>query len=391
MRSTEKSDHLNPLEVVFIGHLTPMGEFGAGSSVAGNQVQMQILQELTIQSKPGRVDCFAMQAMPAWPRGPLFARSIVEPSVNFIGFVNLMILKHIVFALRVFLLLRQTRPKLTLQYNSYLFENFSLMAYRATQRKSVSALIIQDVHVDPEICFLSKRGWRALSERLSLFVARKFDFIVPISWSIISDFNFSPEKCMVFQGGATDFALSLIGDADEKLSDFAVFAGALEPHNGVDKLINRWLENDIDAVLHIFGRGSLTELAKDAARGSRRVVFHGFVAEELIQQWQRKAQWNFCLRYSLGLNQEYFFPSKLFNVLCAPGAVLINKIHGVPDEIYRHVHLVNDDLSNLGAVLTLAKESASVSCITARRQVVLSSHSWSSCIKRVIVAQRSNK
>lgn len=385
---TVEKDSQGETEVVLVGHLTPSKKFGAGSSVAGNQVQLQILQQLSVHAAPGKARCYAMEAMPAWPRGPLIAPTVADSAVTFIGYLNLMVLKHLVFSLRLLFLLLRKKPRLTVQYNSYLFENCILIIYRLVRRKSVAALIIQDVHVDPEIGLFSKRGLRALSEKLSLYVARQFDFLVPISPSIVSDFNLPADRCEIFQGGATEFALNFMGAKNECQEDFAVFAGALEPHNGVDKLIKRWQQDDIGAVLHIFGRGSLTKMATLAAMDTKKIVFHGFASEETVQAWQQRARWNFCFRYSVGLNQRYFFPSKLFNILCAPGAVLANDFFNLPLKIRRYICLIHDDFSNLAEQLKAAEEIMAPDIVASRRQEVISSHSWNACVGKIMNAKR---
>lgn len=375
------------MKAVFIGHFAPLSRaLEHASSAAGNQVQRQIADELARRCGSARAACFSMTPQPFWPRGPLLSSSETEGSIEFLGYLNLPVLKHLLFSLRLFGHLLATRPQLCLQYNSYLFENLTLLLYRLLRQGSGVAIIIQDIHVAPDAPMLSKAGLRSLSERASLFLSRFFDMIVPISREIVEDFGMNPNKCLVFQGGITEFGARLMnGPNDEALADVGVFAGALEPYNGIDLLIERWQTDGIETVLHVFGRGSLAERVKQAAKGCGNIVYHGFQPEHLVLAWQRCARWNFCLRYSAGINQTYFFPSKLFNIVCAPGVVVVNDFQALPTSIKAHLCVVRDDLLDLAVRLRNSSVLSSPARVTARRQIVQAEHNWGSCVQQVLL------
>ena len=372
------------MKIVFIGHFAPeSSSIDIASSAAGNQVQRQILKELESQAG-SEVICYAMSPAPAWPRGPLISRSRLESSADFIGYLNLPVLKHFIFSVRLLLRLFCSRPELCLQYNSYFFENLILLIYRFIKPSCFLSIIIQDIHIDKIAARFSQSGLRSMSERLSLVLVRSFQLIVPISSSIISDFRLDPSRCFVFQGGVTFFAEQLMRERQVAFSDIGVFAGSLEPYNGIDRLVDRWLSSGIDYTLHVFGRGSLQHHVENAAQRSDKVVFHGLQPEEVILQWLLKARWNFCLRFSDGLNQEYFFPSKLFNIVCAPGAVVVNDFHALPTSLHEFIGIVLDDLSDLPEVLVSASGVSSLSCVEQRRKIVQSNHCWRACIDQIL-------
>jgi glycosyltransferase involved in cell wall biosynthesis len=372
------------MKTVFIGHFSPTTNFGnPAASAAGDQVQRQIIKELQDHTC-GDTIIYSMSPIPAWPRGELITRSQHENAVEYIGYLNAPVLKHLVFSVRLMMRLFRSRPALCIQYNSYFFENLILLLFRLFRPACFLATIIQDIHIEKGIFQISRRGLRSLSERLSLGLSRSFDLIVPISSSIITDFKFDPSRCFVFQGGITAFAAQLMYARQGPLADIGVFAGALEPYNGIDRLINQWLTCGIEHTLHVFGRGSLKNHVEQAAKCSDKIVFHGLQPEEIILQWQLKARWNFCLRYSEGLNQEYFFPSKLFNVVCAPGAVIGNDFYALPSSLREHMGIVSDDLSDLPSVLTHAAKISSLARLEERREIVKSKHNWRSCIDQIV-------
>ncbi|GAB4560819.1 MAG: hypothetical protein Tsb007_24640 [Rhizobacter sp.] len=374
------------MKTAFVGHYAPLSKaMEQASSAAGNQVQRQIGEEVSKLCGANHAALYSMTPHPTWPRGPLVSPSMIEGPTLFIGYLNLPALKHLIFASRLFARLIKTRPSFCLQYNSYLFENLAVLIYRWCGARRTIGIIIQDIHVQKGAHLWSKRGIKSLVERASLRLARQFDVIAPISHAIIGDFNFDPAKCTVFQGGITKFAEELMDDpAPPTLTDIGVFAGALERHNGIDRLVDRWIADDIVHPLHIFGRGSLTEYVEQSARRCERIVFHGFQPEDVILEWQRRARWHFCLRYSVGLNEAYFFPSKLFNIVCSAGIVVVNDFHGLPSTIRDHLCVVPDDLGNLARQLEESRPLGSPMHVKQRREMVRAAHSWSSCVQQVI-------
>lgn len=375
------------MKASFVGHFAPVSRaLAPASSAAGNQVQRQVAAELSRRGAPDPVACYAMTPAPAWPRGPLVSPSEREGPVEFIGYPNLPAVKHLIFAIRLLLRLLRDRPGFVLQYNSYLLENLALLAYRALRSRVVLGIIVQDVHVEPGAGLLSRAGIRSMTERASLHLAGLFDRAAPISTEIIRDFGFDPERAAVFQGGITEFGAALLECMEPPDPSLAVFAGALEPHNGIGPLLDRWLADPSLPTLHVFGRGSLSERVARAASGDARIVYHGLQPEAVVMDWQRRAAWNICLRYSDGINQTYFFPSKLFNILCAPGVVVVNDFHALPQTLRPHLCVVPDDLGSLGDSMRDALHLTSPDRVRARRDVVRARHSWQACIDRMYPA-----
>ena len=95
-----------------------------------------------------------------------------------------------------------------------------------------------------------------------------------------------------------------------KLLPIAVFAGRLEKYNGIDKLINFWNKYITDFELHVYGSGSYESQVIKKAKANSKIKFFGLVSDKEIFQVQLNSAVNICLRYSIGLNQNYFFPSK---------------------------------------------------------------------------------
>lgn len=374
------------LRVAVIGHFAPRAEaLGGASSPAGNQVQRQIFAELHELPWVACAEGWVMAPEPSWPRGRLFVRSCEEGSIHFLGFLNLPLVKHLFFSIQLMLALVSSRPQVCVQYNSYFFENLALLLYRVVRRRTALGIIIQDLHIIDVRSPFSLGALRSRWESWSLRSAREFDVIVPISSQIVDEFQLDPARCMVFQGGVTDFAKRLAeSEVPGQLGNFGVFAGALERYNGIDRLLQAWTASQMPESLHVFGKGSLQQYVQDAAKRDPRIVFHGFQTDTEILPWLMTARWNFCLRYSEGLNQSYFFPSKLFNILSAPGWPVVNHFVGIPESLRGSLIYVDEDLSNLPTALSSCGTTPAASKVQARRNLLLSQFSWTACVAKLL-------
>jgi glycosyltransferase involved in cell wall biosynthesis len=380
------------MRVAFLGHFAPIIRSSErASSVAGNQVQRQIFENICQINSGGKNMCYAMEPKPAWPDGPIIVKSEYEESISFIGYVNIPILKHVIFAIRLLVLLIINRYDFCLQYNSYVFENLALIISRNSGLVKRIAIIVQDIHVVSDVGFLSKCQLRSCIEYASLVLARRFNTIVPINKAIIDDFHLPRNRCLVFKGGATRFALEIIEMAPVFLEDYGVFAGALEPYNGVNRLIEKWIADKIQYPLHIFGRGSLTQYVEQKSKENSSIIYHGFQPEKTIMEWQKRAMWNFCLRYSIGINESYFFPSKFFNIVCSEGVPMVNNFDGLDGCICNYVGILRDDLTDLSSKLEACRSLADRNSVSKRREIIISQYSWNNCVKKILLRNSDSK
>lgn len=371
------------MKYLFIGHFSHLkNEDSVASSAAGNQVQREIFKVM-YEHTNSNTQCYSMNPLPFWPRGPLIVQSKSERNIYFIGYINLPIIKHFSFSLILLFKVLLLKPLMCVQYNSYFFENLALLVYRFFNKSAILVSIIQDVNIVKNAFVISRQYLRSFSEFLALRLARRFNYTVAISEAIIFDFKFDASRCFVFQGGATNFTEELMTAKQNTIEEISVFAGSLEPYNGTDKLVNYWLSNEIGHALHIFGKGSLQPYVEQMAKITNKIIYHGHKSEEIIKHWQCKAKWNFCLRYSIGLDQKYFFPSKFFNVVCAPGGVIVNNFYGLPDPFRMELNIVKDDLSDLFDIMVNTENNTTLDKVARRRNIVQSSHSWSACIQKL--------
>lgn len=372
------------LRIAFVGAFEPITDpSNAATSAAGNLVQCEILEALKNRTHYSDTDVSAVSHRPlrAWPYGPCYSRASRIDSVDLPGFVNLPVLKHVIFGVSLFFWLLKNKPNLVIAYNPGPFETLAFLVCRLLSSNLFAASIIQDIHTGAG----KLKSIRALSDCFSMALARRLDLVIPISPFIIEDFSLRKDRAIVFRGGMTRQSRELLSAEPEDLEPYAVFAGALEPYNGLDILLSKWTKVEGDLVLHVFGKGSLSSLASEWSQRTARIVYHGFAHEDIITRWQAKAAVNFCFRYSKGINQRYFFPSKFFNVLAAPGAVVANRFDGFPADVADYCYLVNDDLSNLPEIIqTALSRKDSTEDLAARRKWLEVNAEWGSLLQRIL-------
>lgn len=370
--------------MIFIGHFSPKNQLDPlAASGAGEKVQRQILDELVSAAVPGEVTCISMRPIPAWPNGPLLSSGVQEGCIEFPSYLNLPAIKHLIFGLKIYFALVKKSSARCVVYNAYFWENVFLFIYSRINPKTKIAIIIQDVHVG-EAPIFSRRWIVSKISSISVRISGAFNLVVPISDAIASDFKIDRSKYFVFQGAATSSAEKLLKTPAAEVEDFAVFAGALERYNGVDLLVEQWVQKRIQHPLHVFGRGSLSPLVELAAKNSEYVIYHGFRSDDFVADYQKNARWNFCFRFSIGINQSYFFPSKLFNISLAPGLVVVNDFKSFPQEIMSLVIVVSDDLRDLARAIEKSVDFDLADSSRKRREVILRKYSWKTCVNELL-------
>lgn len=346
-------------------------------SIAGDLVQREIISDFQKINNDNSFYFLALEPQPTWPKGDLFCKGGFEDNGKFVGYINLPILKNLIFMFFIFIY--SLRFKNVVQYNSYFFENIGIL-FSSIFVRNKKIIILQDYRVGGDFSKLA-----ICYDIVSNKLLKYFDIIVPVSNMLAMNLNIS-DKSIIFKGGITapgyQFYKKDLNNCSEK---FAVFAGALEKHNGIDKLINFWVSNNIDIPLHIFGRGKLSSYVLNNSN-NRNIIYHGFSSQETVSKWQEKAFLNFCLRYSEGLNEEFFFPSKFFNLCCCPGILVFNNFKNLPDFFVNDsIGLLSDDWSNLLFLLDLNPKSIDVMTeVERRRSFILKYHTWYAILNKIL-------
>lgn len=382
----------NKFRINFVGAFSGQCESNAATSAAGDQVQFEITTALIRLGSEhcATLDAISLYPIRTFPFGRLLWRGLRDGYIYMPPFLNIAGVKRFVFSLYLFGFLIRKKPHLVVKYNISIFEAVSLLFYRLLRSEVYLVAIVQDVHIQKNNNLLIKT--MQYFELISLRLVSRFDMLIPISKKIANDFLFHENKTRVFNGGLTRQGRRLLADCGRNIEPYAVFAGALTPYNGIELLIKRWIIDEIDFKLHIFGKGVSEEFVINESVKSKNIIFHGFKSEEEVGDWQKKALINFCLRYSDGIDAGYFFPSKLFNVICAPGLVMANNFEGFPSDLQKYCIMLNDDLSDLSDKINEAKTFSKLSELRELRRVwIMHNGDWNTIVSDIFERTKSRR
>ncbi|OEY65159.1 hypothetical protein BG841_00875 [Marinobacter sp. X15-166B] len=155
-----------------------------------------------------------------------------------------------------------------------------------------------------------------------------------------------------------------------------VFAGALEKHNGICKLLDAWKVIPDNYELIVYGKGGLKQYVAEIAQSLPNVTYRGYANKDVIHQEMMQSDFNVCFRFSDGIDERFFFPSKFFSVNCYPGFALVNNFSGLPREFQEVGFVINDDMSNIVEVLESKVMDLKKKTVK-RQEYLFGNYSWS--------------
>ena len=366
----------NKENIVFFGALSHLGKGNKAYAASANQVQLEIIKNIINEFDDFSFEFFGFNPNRAWPFSNIFIKENKNKSFNYHSYLNIIGLREVHILFKRINYIISKHPKYIFFYNISFIDSFFVFILKLLLRIKV-VLFVQDVN--------QKNVFELLINKIKYRLVSHFELIIPISKKIIEDFKLPSEKCIIFQGGCTEIAFkmqTLCKNKKNKLLPIAVFAGRLEKYNGIDKLINFWDKYITDFELHIYGSGSYESQVIKKAKGNSKIKFFGLVSDKEVFQVQLNSAVNICLRYSIGLNQNYFFPSKIFNLMSAPGTTVINSFNNIPVEMTEYCNMLEKDFSNLKNILN---DSLLFDNINYRKRLnYLNSHaSWNLLIKEI--------
>ncbi|GGI71338.1 hypothetical protein GCM10007978_06600 [Shewanella hanedai] len=320
--------------------------FGSG---AGAKVQCEIINSL--RSNNNDFKALVMPEVPSWPSSKLFIKSdVVGDYIRFMPILNISFLKRFVFFVQVLIFLFKNKPSSIFFYNSSLLSCVFSYIFRFFGCKRV--LILQDVHVPNFKSFSSYLNPKNIIYYTYLkFLPFCYDYFIPITESCISELNLPSARSEVFAGAVPLHRLNQIKSKSSTSGNYAVFAGAIEPYNGIDLLLENWPRTDDSFKIHVFGTGSVAEYVSRMGKVNPNIVYHGFKSPEVVDEYLLNSKINFCFRYSKVICQNYFFPSKFFDLINLSGFLVCNRFENIPYELSDYVIFSNDDLTDIPQII----------------------------------------
>tara|TARA_R110001592_G_scaffold45986_2_gene146679 strand:- start:8190 stop:9308 length:1119 start_codon:yes stop_codon:yes gene_type:complete len=354
---------------VFVGAFNPVAlDMLESSSGAGAKVQYEIIR--AISAKTTTLTSLVMQEVRTWPFSKFYVKGKCIDGINFLPLVNLFFLKKIFFAIYVLIYLFVYKPKTVYFYNTSSSMNVCMFLLGFLSRKQVKVLIIQDLHslkkLNLENCYRIDKVIEYYCCKLTRY---SFDYCIPITKQLGAHLNFPDSRCFPFLGGMTGEIPN-----EPSVRNFAVFAGALEKYNGLDFLLDAWTRLDVKMELHIFGSGRLNAVAMSYADNNENIIYHGFKSPLIVNKYIRTASVNFCFRYSRGIDEEFFFPSKFFDVIINRGLVVCNRFKNLPEDFEKYIYFVDDNFTELSSIVQRSQKLPSF--CDERVELAIQNYSW---------------
>lgn len=364
------------MKVLFLGHFSSFKFAEVGASPAGDFVQRGIIDSLnslphlelkSISQRPSR----------AWPNGAFYLKGCCD-GYGFYPFIfNLPLVREVAFALQCLFFLIKFRPEKIVQYNSYFFLNILVVLYSLFFRAD-SIIILQDYRTG---------NFFSISQRIHDFLAgifvRFYSLTIPVTKDLGCRLKIDVDRIYVFPGAMEhEVPVRIKTEKNEKINKVVLFAGALEDYNGISRLLKIWSEMPKFLVLHIYGGGSKLSLVRDFAEIHCNIIYGGYTTKNEVHKKMAHSDFNVCFRFSEGLDDRFFFPSKFFSVNCYQGFVLINKFSNIPEEYDSCEFMVRDDFSNLSEILQADKNLLDKVTIC-RQDLLFDKFNWRTLFERV--------
>lgn len=381
----------NNIILFFSEYLKNVNLASEAYSPAGCQAQAEILNQLSkntfLQQQGYRIINIAHAPFPLWPHGPAFVNlSSTQKNTVLTPYLNVFPFRSVIRASHIIYFCLKYNPVVIIIYNTTLLQSLALLVVQRLFKVKIAA-VIQDIVLPP-----TRRPEDIVIRRANIFaikLTRFFNLLIPISNQISLDFALPAQKTFTFHGGVTRQTRDILQLSSklsyQDLKKRAVFAGTLEPYNGVDVLVNAWIHERIPFKLYIFGQGTLKEKVTDlCAKSNGNVVYMGNKQESVVSEWIATSMFNICLRYPLGIHETYFFPSKLFNLLAARGSLICNDFANLPVAIKDKSYVYTDSFlqtinSSLATPLPVLEKN-----YLARKDILKQCHDWSTAISIIV-------
>jgi glycosyltransferase involved in cell wall biosynthesis len=268
----------------------------------------------------------------------------------FVGFVNLMILKHVsrlltLLALSPVIAIRQ-RARFMLVHGSHTPFMLTAILCKLTFRVRIAILLTDQHGRDVPSDGWAGRLFRALDSWLMRFLLQRFDAHICLSPAFVSKFGL--RNVFVVPGILNEnFKASVAANSKfKKSSEYfdIIFAGGVATENGVDRLVRAFGRIvDSRVRLFVFGAGPLVGDVESASRRDTRIHYGGVLHGEALTRA--------LLAGSLLINPrpvgdefaQTSFPSKLIEYMATGVPTLTTRLLGIPDEVRDFFYLIDGD------------------------------------------------
>ena len=328
-------------ELAYVGTVVPdIAEFrNRAFSPAGNMFQENLLSGLQAEgTTPSLV--LSCRPVPAFPRSSRLAvraerrRLGSGIPLHLLPFINVSPLKQLGVGVAVFCSLlwwgwkhRASRTRIVYTYNLTVPPGlFTLLAARCIGALAVAS--VNDI-CEPGESAPRRWAWR-LDYMLHRFLLPRFDALVVVNANIIEDFAPRARYSLVEGGLTPEMAVEpgFLKESARPDRFTVVFAGRLEALNGVEVMLQAISQLEGERYRFVLaGEGPLSDAVRQAAKKDSRIEYLGLLKVHDLLSIYKQADVLISMRLTKALRTNYFFPSKLMEML-ASGTPVISTCTG---------------------------------------------------------------
>lgn len=271
-------------------------------------------------------------------------------------FINLLFLKHIT---RFFACLsiiawwvlknKQEQNKVILLHGVHSPYMYAALIIRRFVRVKVVTIVTDPpgMQLPGEGCLI--KSLRRLDVYLITKSLQSMDGLISLTKQLVM--YYAPTVPSIIVEGilnAEDYSASNISSSkcelEQENSFVILYAGGLQPENGLELLLNAFLQiEDPSFRLLILGKGDFANQIKTASQIDDRIVFKGFCAPNEVKKLACTAAVLINPRLSNQEFTQFSFPSKTIEYMASGRPVISTKLPGIPEEYFSHLIILEKE------------------------------------------------
>ena len=339
MGSTKYDGDIPMAHVIYAGHFVREDQVNAfkGPAVSGNRMQLGIFKAI---EKKCELSLIATTPIASYPRekaifvhgetAELYEGAIYTkiPFINIFGIKQLTQICSLHRALRR--VVKNRENAVIVNYNPYV--EIAIPTLRFAKRHKVKTVcIVADIPVTiPKSYNFIKKFFRKIEIKNYYRFIEKYDGLVVLNKQVVSQFA-DGKRFYLMDGGVTEQEIwdAVILPPEQHYNDQILYAGALEPYNGIREMIEGFLLVKKDVKLVICGDGTMASYVREMAEQNENIIYKGRVSHEEAVALQRESGMLISARPTDGFALKLTFPSKIIEYMLSGTPILTTRLNGL--------------------------------------------------------------
>lgn len=284
---------------------------------------------------------------------------------HFIGFINIILIKHFTRLINLIpignKIINNYKVNYILVHGTHTPFMFYAILIKHIYKVKISLVLTDEHGVDVTGDGILGKLFRRVDNWFMKKMVKKFDAYICLSQAFVSKFEL--KNTLILPGIVNKIVTDNL-KFDENTSKFfkIVFAGGLNPNNGVDTLLKAIAITKLDNVrFHIIGKGELMQDVIMASKVDNRIIYGGVKHSTELFETLFSADLLINPRPIRLDSSKFSFPSKLLEYMSTGVPVLTTRLECLPPEFLDCLYFTNDDSAKAisNEIINLSKISAS--------------------------------